>query len=148
MEMLVDLNQETQELFRLSTRRAEMLFQSYTIDHQLALISSAQTPRQKESLYELVPDCTELVQASSAADILQVLNLHLGTGLSSVMLSCVSAEQFEEIMDVALWKDGQLDEGALDFWLFEMMNIDSEELAEFLYQIDVTVLAEMIRSRR
>ena len=63
------------------------------------------------------------------------------------MLSCVSAEQFEEIMDVALWKDGQLDEGALDFWLFEMMNIDSEELAEFLYQIDVTVLAEMIRSR-
>ena len=147
MEMLVDLNQETQELFRLSTRRAEMLFQSYTIDHQLALISSAQTPRQKESLYELVPDCTELVQASSAEDILQVLNLHLGTGLSSVMLSCVSAEQFEEIMDVALWKDGQLDEGALDFWLFEMMNIDSEELAEFLYQIDVTVLAEMIRSR-
>ena len=63
------------------------------------------------------------------------------------MLSCVSAEQFEEIMDVALWKDGQLDEGALDFWLFKMMNIDSEELAEFLYQIDVTVLAEMIRSR-
>jgi len=147
MEMLVDLNKETQELFQLSTRQSEIIFQGYTIDHQLALISNTQNPRLKESLYELVPDCTELIQASSAQDVLQVLNLHLGTGLSSVMLACVSADQFEEIMDIALWKDGQLDEDALDFWLFEMINIDSDELAEFLYQIDVTVLAEMIRSR-
>ena len=145
--MLVDLNKETQELFQLSTRQSEIIFQGYTIDHQLALISNTQNPRLKESLYELVPDCTELIQASSAQDVLQVLNLHLGTGLSSVMLACVSADQFEEIMDIALWKDGQLDEDALDFWLFEMINIDSDELAEFLYQIDVTVLAEMIRSR-
>ena len=145
--MLVDLNKETQELFQLSTRQSEIIFQGYTIDHQLALISNTQNPRLKESLYELVPDCTDLIQASSAQDVLQVLNLHLGTGLSSVMLACVSADQFEEIMDIALWKDGQLDEDALDFWLFEMMNIDSDELAEFLYQIDVTVLAEMIRSR-
>jgi len=145
--MLVDLNKETQELFQLSTRQSEIIFQGYTIDHQLALISNTQNPRLKESLYELVPDCTELIQASSAQDVLQVLNLHLGTGLSSVMLACVSADQFEEIMDIALWKDGQLDEDALDFWLFEMINIGSDELAEFLYQIDVTVLAEMIRSR-
>ena len=147
METLVNLNRETRELLSLPARQAEALFQSYTMDHQLVLISNTPNPRQKETLYELVPDCTELIQSSVTEDVLQVLDLHLGTGLSSVMISCLSADQFEEIMDIVLWRDGKLDEEALDVWLFELINIEPEELSDFLYQIDVTVLAEMLRGR-
>ena len=138
---------EARELLSLPTRQAEALFQSYVMDHQLVLISNTPNPRQKEALYELVPDCTELIQSSVTEDVLQVLDLHLGTGLSSVMISCLSADQFEEIMDIVLWRDGKLDEEALDVWLFELINIEPEELSDFLYQIDVTVLAEMLRGR-
>ena len=63
METLVNLDRETRELLSLPTRQAEALFQSYVMDHQLVLISNTPNPRQKEALYELVPDCTELVQS-------------------------------------------------------------------------------------
>ena len=50
METLVNLNRETRELLSLPARQAEALFQSYTMDHQLVLISNTPNPRQKETL--------------------------------------------------------------------------------------------------
>jgi len=138
---------ESKKLLSLPTRRAEQLFQSYDKQQQLEILGATRNPKAREQLYYLVPDCTELIQASPTEDVLQVLDTMLGTGLASVLLPCLSNEQFEELMDIAVWCDGKLDKEALDLWLFELCECDSRDLGNFLRVMDIRLLAALLYRR-
>ena len=144
---LIDPQLEAQKLLRMSPSAAEVLFQGYTIDQQLEVISSTRDAKAREELYYLVPDCTELIQMSSTEDMLQILDARLGTGMASALLPCLSPDQFEEMMDFALWRNGRLDEKALDLWLFELSECEVDELGDLLSQIDVGILGSLLRGR-
>lgn len=144
---LVDSSQEAQKLLAMPTQVAEALFQSYSTGQQLEIISSTRNARDREELYYLAEDCTELVQKSPTEDVLQILDTTLGTGLASAMLQCLSPEQFEELMDLSLWRNGKLDEKSLNLWLFELSECDRDELGKLLCRVDVRLIANMLRNR-
>ena len=144
---IVNRRLESHALLRMPITEAETLFQSYPTERQLEIILSTPHPKEREELYYLVPDCTELIQRSPTEHVLQVLNLMLGTGLASVLLPCLSSEQFEEIVDLSVWHSGTLDEKALDLWLFELSGCNRDELGSLLTHIDVGVLAALLKNR-
>ena len=144
---LITPHLEAEKLLRMPVTAAEVLFQSYTIDQQLELISSVRDAKAREELYYLVPDCTELIQMSPMEDVLQILDTRLGTGTASALLPCLSSDQFEEMMDFVLWRNGDLDEKTLDLWLFELSECEADELGEMLSQIDVGILGGLLRGR-
>jgi len=146
-QKLVVPQSEAKKLLSLPTREAEQLFQSYEKDQQLEIIRATRNPKQREELYYLVPDCTELIQDSPTEDVLQVLDTLLGTGLACGLLPCLSNEQFEEILDIAVWRDGKLDENSLNLWLFELSECERDDLSRFLGQIDIRILAGLLKSR-
>ena len=144
---LVIPQSEAQKLLSLPTREAEQLFQSYEKEQQLEIIRATRNPKQREELYYLVPDCTELIQESPTEDVLQVLDTLLGTGLAFGLLPCLSSEQFEEILDIAIWHEGKIDEHSLSLWLFELSECDRKDLSRLLEQIDIRILAELLKNR-
>lgn len=146
-QKLVIPQSEAKKLLSLPTREAEQLFQSYDKEQQLEIIRATRNPRQREELYYLVPDCTELIQDSPTEDVLQVLDTLLGTGLACGLLPCLSNEQFEEIMDIAVWRDGKLDERSLSLWLYELSECERDDLSRFLRQIDIRILAGLLHNR-
>lgn len=146
-QKLVIPQSEAKKLLSLPTREAEQLFQSYEKEQQLEIIRATRNPKQREELYYLVPDCTELIQESPAEDVLQVLDTLLGTGLACGLLPCLSNEQFEEILDIAVWRDGNLDENSLNLWLFEISECERDDLSRFLRQIDIRILAGLLKNR-
>lgn len=138
---------ESEKLLALPTRQAEQLFQSYERQQQLEILSATRNPKSREKLYYLVPDCTELIQESPTEEVLQVMDTMLGTGLTSVLLPCLSNAQFEELLDIAIWRDGQLDPESLDLWIFELSECEPEELGRFLRELDVRLLAALLYGR-
>ena len=138
---------EGKKLLFLPTRQAEQLFQSYEKQQQLEILSATRNPRSREKLYYLVPDCTELIQESPTEDVLQVLDTMLGTGLASALLPCLSNEQFEELLDIAVWRDGKLDEESLDLWLFELSECERDDLGRLLRELDIRLLAALLHGR-
>ena len=138
---------EAQKLLRMPTSAAEALFQGYTVDQQLEVISSTRDAKAREELYYLVPDCTELVQMSAMEDVLQILDARLGTGTASALLPCLSPDQFEEMMDFVLWRSGKLDEKTLDLWLFELSECEVDELGDLLSEIDVGIIGSLLSGR-
>ena len=138
---------ESEKLLSLPTREAEQLFQSYGKQQQLEILSATRNPRSREQLYYLVPDCTELIQESPTEDVLQVLDTMLGSGLASVLLPCLSNDQFEELLDIAVWRDGNLDEESLDLWLFELAECDRDDLGRLLRELDIRLLAALLHGR-
>lgn len=138
---------ESEKLLSLPTREAEQLFQSYEKQYQLEILSATRNPKSREQLYYLVPDCTELIQESPTEDVLQVLDTMLGTGLASALLPCLSNDQFEELLDIAVWRDGQLDEASLNLWLFELAECDRDDLGRFLRELDLRLLAALLHGR-
>jgi hypothetical protein len=144
---LINPQLEAQKLLGMPTPVAEALFQGYTIDQQLEVISSIRDAKAREELYYLVPDCTELIQMSPTEDVLQILDTRLGTGTASALLPCLSSDQFEEMMDFVLWRNGTLDEKTLDLWLFELSECEIDELGDLLSQIDVGIIGGLLRGR-
>ena len=138
---------EGRKLLSLPTRQAEQLFQSYEKQQQLEILSATRNPKSREKLYYLVPDCTELIQESPTEDVLQVLDTMLGTGLASALLPCLSNEQFEELLDIAVWRDGKLDEESLDLWLFELSECERDDLGRLLRELDIRLLAALLHGR-
>lgn len=138
---------ESGKLLALPTREAEQLFQSYEKQQQLEIIRATRDPREREQLYYLVPDCTELIQESPAQEVLQVLDTMLGTGLAAGLLPCLSNEQFAILMDTAIWRDGKLDEASLDLWLFELSECERDDLGRLLSEIDIRLLAQLLDDR-
>jgi hypothetical protein len=144
---LVNPVSESEKLLSLDYKSASQLFQSYSIEQQLAIIEATREPKKREELYYLAPDCTELVQKSRTEDILQIIHTMLGTGLTGGFLSAISAEQFEEMLDMTIWHDGKLDEEALNNWVGELAECNEEDLERLLPQIDIAVLAQMLRGK-
>lgn len=144
---LVIPQSEAKNLLSLPTKQAEQLFQSYNKEVQLQIIRSTRNPKQREELYYLVPDCTELIQDSPTEDVLQVLDTLIGSGLACGLIPCLSNEQFEEIMDIAVWRDGKLDERTLSLWLFELSECERDDLRRFLQQLDLRILAGLLKDR-
>ncbi len=144
---LIDPHLEAQKLLRMPTPAAEALFQGYTIDQQLEVILSTRDAQAREELFYLLPDCTELIQMSPMEDVLQILDTRLGTGTASALLPCLAPDQFEEMMDLVLWRNGTLDEKTLDLWLFELSECEVDEIGDLLSQIDVGILGSLLRGR-
>ena len=144
---LINPHLEAEKLLKMPVTTAEVLFQGYTIDQQLEVISSIRDAKAREELYYLVPDCTELIQMSPTEDVLQILDTRLGTGTASALLPCLSSDQFEEMMDFVLWRNGTLDEKTLDLWLFELSECEIDELGDLLSQIDVGIIGGLLRGR-
>ena len=144
---LINPHLEAEKLLKMPVTTAEVLFQGYTIDQQLEVISSIRDAKAREELYYLVPDCTELIQMSPMEDVLQILDTRLGTGTASALLPCLSPDQFEEMMDFVLWRNGTLDEKTLDLWLFELSECEVDELGDLLSQIDVGIIGGLLRGR-
>jgi hypothetical protein len=144
---LINPHLEAEKLLKMPVTTAEVLFQGYTIDQQLEVISSIRDAKAREELYYLVPDCTELIQMSPMEDVLQILDTRLGTGTASALLPCLSSDQFEEMMDFVLWRNGTLDEKTLDLWLFELSECEIDELGDLLSQIDVGIIGGLLRGR-
>ena len=144
---LINPHLEVEKLLRMPVTTAEVLFQAYTIDQQLEVISSIRDAKAREELYYLVPDCTELIQMSPMEDVLQILDTRLGTGTASALLPCLSPDQFEEMMDFVLWRNGTPDEKTIDLWLFELSECEVDEVGEMLSQIDVGILGGLLRGR-
>lgn len=144
---LVNRRLEVQSLLKMPVAEAEALFQSHPTERQLELIRATPHPKEREKLYYLVPDCTELMQRSPTEQVLQVLNTMLGTGLVSVLLPCLSAEQFEEVIDLSVWRNGALNKREVDLWLFELSNCDPDEISNLLTHIDVAILAVLLQDR-
>ena len=138
---------ESKKLLSLPTREAEQLFQSYEKQQQLEILSVTRNPKSREKLYYLVSDCTELIQESPTEDVLQVLDTMLGTGLASVLLPCLTNDQFEELLDIAVWRDGKIDEESLDLWLFELAECERDDLGRFLRELDIRLLAALLHGR-
>ena len=144
---LVDRRLEAQSLLEMQLAEAEALFQSHPMERQLEIILSTPHPKEREKLYYLVPDCTELIQRSPTEQVLQVLNTMLGTGLASTLLPCLSSEQFEEVIDLSVWRNGAISKREVDLWLFELSNCDPDEICNLLTHIDVAILAVLLQGR-
>ena len=144
---LVNRRLEAQSLLEMPLAEAESLFQSHPTERQLEIILSTPHPKEREKLYYLVPDCTELIQRSPTEQVLQVLNTMLGTGLASSLLPCLSAEQFEEVLDLSVWRNGAISKREVDLWLFELSNCDPDEISNLLTHIDVAILANLLQGR-
>ena len=144
---LVNPVSESEKLLLMDYKSASQLFQSYSTEQQLAIIEATREPKKREELYYLAPDCTELVQKSRTEDVLQIIHTMLGTGLTVGFLSAISAEQFEEMLDMTIWHDGKLDEDSLNNWISELAECDEEDLERLLPQIDIAVLAQMLRGK-
>ena len=50
-------------------------------------------------------------------------------------------------MDIAVWRDGKLDEHSLSLWLFELSECERDDLSRFLHQLDIRVLAGLLKNR-
>ena len=144
---LANRHLEVQSLLEMPLAEAEALFQSHPTERQLEVILSTPHPKEREKLYYLVPDCTELIQQSPTEQVLQVLNTMLGTGLASALLPCLSAEQFEEVIDLSVWRNGAVNKREVDLWLFELSNCDPDEISNLLTHIDVAILAVLLQDR-
>lgn len=144
---LANRSSEAQSLLKMPLAEAEALFQSHPTERQLEIILSTPHPKEREKLYYLVPDCTELIQRSPTEQVLQVLNTMLGTGLASALLPCLSAEQFEEVIDLSVWRNGAVNKRDIDLWLFELSNCDPDEISNLLTHIDVAILAVLLQGR-
>ena len=144
---LANRHLEVQSLLEMPLAEAEVLFQSHPTERQLEIILSTPHPKEREKLYYLVPDCTELIQQSPTEQVLQVLNTMLGTGLASALLPCLSAEQFEEVIDLSVWRNGAVNKREVDLWLFELSNCDPDEISNLLTHIDVAILAVLLQDR-
>ena len=136
-----------EQLLAMPPREAAQLFQSLSQEQQLQIIESTRDPRKREELYYLVPDGTALIQQSRPEDLLQIMQTLLGTGLGCGILSAVSGEQLEEMIDLSVWKDGKLDEETMSLWLTELAECDEEDLIRLLPEIDLRILTEMLRDR-
>ncbi len=143
----VNRRPEAETLLEMPLAEAEALFQSHPTERQLEIILSTPHPKEREQLYYLVPDCTELIRQSPAEQVLQVLNTMVGTGLASTLLPCLSAEQFEEVVDLSVWRNGAVSKRDVDLWLFELSNCKPDEISDFLPQIDVAILAVLLQGR-
>jgi hypothetical protein len=51
------------------------------------------------------------------------------------------------MMDIAIWRNGKLDEKTLNLWLFELSECERDELGQFLSQIDISVIANLLHGR-
>ena len=144
---LVNTAAEGEKLLAMDYRSASQLFQSYSTEQQLAIIEATREPRKREELYYLMSDCTELVQKSKTEDVLQIIHTMFGTGLTIGFLSALSSEQFEEILDMTIWRSGKLDDESLNAWISELAECDEEDLERLLTQIDIAVLVQMLRGK-
>jgi len=144
---ILDIKNEGERLLALSYRVASEIFQAYTFEQQLSIIEATRDPKKREQLYYLVPDCTELIQNSKTEDVLQVLDTMLGTGLTCGLLPTLTGTQFEEIINLSLWKDGRPDEEMLTLWIGELAECDQDDLAKLLIQIDYKLVAYILQNR-
>lgn len=134
-------------LLSLDAGLASGLFQELTEAQQLGIIEATPDPYDREELYYLVPDCTELVQRSTVEQLLEVLNTAMGTGLTCGILSAVSVEQFTQMFERTVMPKGVVDRDTVALWVGELTELEPDELTGLMTRLDVELLAELFRGR-
>ena len=142
-----DPHAEATALLKMDAKQASLKFQQYTVEEQLAIIETVPEAKNREELYYLVPDCTELVQQSPIEGVMQMGLAHLGTGQSAGILSAASSEQLAEIIDLVAYQNDELNETQLKAWLMEMLHGGDEVFEKALRAIDVNLLGEFFMNR-
>lgn len=134
-------------LLRSDPASAQELFARLPEPTQLQVLDATTDPRDRESLYYLVPDCQPLVRATRVESLLEMVGTVFGTGLACGILSAVSAEQFSDMFERTAWSGGVADREAVSMWLAELSALDPEELSVLLCGLDVEVLGELFRGQ-
>ncbi len=134
-------------LLSLDASLASGLFVELPDVRQLEIIDATPDPYDREELYYLVPDCTELVQHSSVERLLEVLNTGMGTGLTCGILSSVSVEQFTQMFERTVLVDGAVDNEMVFLWVAELSELEPEELVGLLTHLNTELAAELFRGR-
>lgn len=138
---------EAKALLEMDTKQASLQFQRYTTEEQLAIIETVSDAKNREELYYLVPDCTELVQRSPAENVMQMALAHLGTGQSAGILSAASSEQLADIVDLIAYQNSKLDDARFEAWLMELLHAGEEVFENMLHSIDPHLLGEFFWDR-
>ena len=138
---------EATALLDMDEKQASVQFQQYTQEEQLAIIQTVSDPKDREQLYYLVPDCTELVQQSPTEAVMQTALVHLGTGQATGILSAASSEQLAEIIDLVAYQNETLDETRLEAWFLEMVECGEEVFERAVCSVDAHLLGEFFKSR-
>ncbi len=134
-------------LLSLDANLASDLFGELPDLRQLEIIEATPDPYDREELYYLVPDCTELVQQSSVERLLEVLNTGMGTGLACGILSSVSIDQFTQMFERTVLVDGAVDSEMVFLWVAELSELEPDELTGLLTQLNTELTAELFRGR-
>jgi hypothetical protein len=134
-------------LLSLDATLASDLFVELADGRQLEIIEATPDPYDREELYYLVPDCTELVQRSSTERLLEVLNTGMGTGLACGILSSLSIEQFTQMFERTVLVNGAIDAEMVFLWTAELSELEPDELTGLLTQVDPELTAELFRGR-
>ena len=138
---------EAKALLEMDTKHASLQFQQYTTEEQLAIIETVSDAKNREELYYLVPDCTELVQKSPTENVMQMALAHLGTGQSAGILSAASSEQLANIVDLIAYQTDKLDDARFEAWLMEMLDAGEAVFEGMLRSIDPHLLGEFFYDR-
>ena len=142
-----DPQAEAKALLQMDNTQASLQFQQYTTEEQLAIIETVPDAKDREELYYLVPDCTELVQRSPTENVMQMALVHLGTGQSAGILSAASSEQLSDIVDLIAYQNEKLDDTRFEAWLMEMLHAGEEVFENMLRSIDPHLVGEFFWNR-
>ena len=142
-----DPQAEAKALLQMDNTQASLQFQQYTTEEQLAIIETVSDAKDREELYYLVPDCTELVQRSPTENVMQMALVHLGTGQSAGILSAASSEQLSDIVDLIAYQNEKLDDTRFEAWLMEMLHAGEEVFENMLRSIDPHLVGEFFWNR-
>lgn len=142
--------EEGERLLSLDTHVASEIFQSYSLEEQLEITEAIQDSKRREELYYLVPDCTRLIQNSQAEYVWQILDRMLQTGLACGILPILSENQFKEILELSVFRDGILDDEILTLWIEELLNYNRDDRArllveELVVKVDFRLIAYVLK---
>jgi hypothetical protein len=134
-------------LLELHPSQASEIFQSLDTPRQLRIVDAVEDPYDREEIYYLVPDCTDLIRRSRVEPILEIISTVFGTGLACGILSAVSPEQFAEMFERTAVQAGLVDREVAMLWVAELLELEPDELGDLLGELDPELLSDLFRGR-
>ena len=124
-------------------RGAEDAFEKLGFDAQLETALVLQGDDLQEWLM-LSPDLTELVRALPPEHLHDAIKL-LGEEDALALIAAASSEQFQAMLDIEWFTEGELDKKKVRRWLELLMELNEEEADQAMQAIDVNALATFLK---